>query len=171
MPKNTIYATYFLYNAIFIEQKLDSDEFGEEERQEIINISSTSFLSIRAFINNNQDMIHTQKDIKNNYPRAFSTLYLDTLQDIIALDNNIHNYLDRELEYFSSLGKYYYDKSQQYFHNNELSDPESFFSWTMFHIEAMLLLDQSNYSIEQSLVLIQGHEYEQELSDIIKSCQ
>ncbi|MGL4676513.1 MAG: hypothetical protein ACRCWI_02455 [Brevinema sp.] len=169
MTKNTIYATYFLYNAIFIEQKLDSDEFGDEEQQEIINISSVSFLAIQFFIKNNQDIIRTQRYIKDHLLK--STLYLDTLQDIIALDNNINSYLDTELDYFSSLGQAYYQQSQQYFLDNELVDPDSFFSSTMFYVEVMLLLDQSAYSIDKSLQLIEGHEYEKELSDILKTFQ
>ncbi len=173
MLEKQFYATYFLYNSIFVEQNLDLDHFGHDEKSAILNIAVVSFLVIDAFKLNDQDVINTQKYIKDNMPKPLITVCLDTLQDIIALDNNIHEYLVKEFSCFVDLGEYYYKKVKAFFPNQK-HDPtngDDLFSLTMFCVEAMLLLDQCNYDLSEAKTLIVGHEYEQEISDVFQNIQ
>ncbi len=163
-----VFATYFLYNSIFIEQKLDSDHFGTEEKREILNIAIISFIVIRAYMENGADMIKTQNHLRAVAPKNLITLCLDTLQDISALDLDVDKHLPKELYYFDRLGKFYYQKSQTFFHNFELVHADEYFSLTMYTVETMLLLDQSKYDIQKAKELIAAHEYEPEVLNVLK---
>lgn len=169
MSETQIFASYFLYNSIFVEQKLDLDHFGQIEQLEILNISTISFLVMDVFIKNQQDVVLTQQFIKTHFPNPLITVSLDTLEDLIALDNNIHTHLKHEFTYFEKLGEYYYTKNSKFFPENqyEARNAEDFFTFTMFCVEAMLLLDQCDYILEDSLEIIKDHEYESELAEIL----
>ncbi len=163
---NQIYATYFLYNSIFIEQQLDLDNFGQNEQQEISNVAIMSYLALEAFIANDQDIMATQTDIRTNLPKNLLTVTLDTLQDMIALDNNIQEHLKKELDIYTSLGEYYYKESRTFFPNNASTpnNPIEFFSLTMFCFETLLALEENKYSISKTIDAIKDHEY----ADIIQ---
>lgn len=163
-----ILASYFLYNSIFVEQKLDSDHFGQTEQLEILNIATVSYLVTNAFMCNNQDVMLTQTFIKNNFPKPMLTVSLDTLEDLIALDNTIYEHIPNELSYFKKLGVYYYEQSKKFFPNTyEANNSDDFFSLTMFAVEAMLLLDQCEYNIDECLDLIKEHEYESQIATVL----
>lgn len=166
-PTSQLYATYMLYNSIFIEQTLDQDIFSQEEQNSITNVAIFAYLGVSALLNSTEDMFLCQKHIKNDYPIKLQVTTLDTLQDIIALDNTIQEQLSFELPFFSKLGKNLYQQQQKLVSNYTISDPEEFFSITMFHFESLLLLDQYKYSIEKVLEEIEDHEYAKEISQIL----
>ncbi|MDK2817985.1 MAG: hypothetical protein KFW21_00875 [Spirochaetota bacterium] len=169
MSNNQIYATYLLYNSIFIEQQLELDNFGQNEQQEISNIAIMSYLSLDSFIENDQDIMATQTDIRENIPKNLLTVTLDTLQDIIALDNNIQENLHKELKIYVSLGKYYYQQNQKFFpnHASTPNNPAEFFSLTMFFFETLLVLEENAYSISKTLDAIKDHEYADSIKTIL----
>lgn len=173
MSDKQIFASYFLYNSIFVEQKLDLDHFGQTEQYEILNIATISFLVIDIFIKHDQDVIISQQYIKNNFPKPLITVSLDTLEDLIALDNNIRTHLKKEYSYFERLGEYYYAQTKPLFskHQFETQKSEEFFTLTMFCVESMLLLDQCDYSVAESIELVKDHEYEQSLVEILSIFQ
>ena len=167
--KNQIYATYFLYNSIFIQQQLDSDNFGQSEQQEISNVAIMSYLALEAFIGNEQDIMATQTDIRTNLSKSLLTVTLDTLQDMIALDNNIHEHLKKELDIYASLGEYYYKESRKFFPNNASTpnNPMEFFSTTMFCFETLVVLEENKYSISKTMDAVKDHEYADVIQPIL----
>ena len=163
-----LYASYMLYHAIFLEQSFDHDTFGAEEQSAITNIAQFSYLGLYAFLDQKQHIMNTQNFIKDNYPLKLKVPTLDTLQDMIALDNNIREHLGDELKYYSALGTYLYKEHQSFFQEYTLSHPEELFSSTMFCYEALLILDQCDYDINDALEDIKDHEYEKEITAILK---
>lgn len=170
MSLSQIYATYLLYNMIFTEQQLDQDHFGATEQSEIANIALISFLVLDSFISTQQNIMKTQTDIRARFPAPLLTVSLDTLQDIIALDNNISSHLSQEFPIYTTLGQHYYQQNEVFFPKNTFSpkNEEEFFSTTMFFYESIMLLSANDYNLQESIQELKGHDYEQEISAILK---
>lgn len=152
--KTEFLSLYIIYLSIFIEQTLDQDSFSDNEISAITNISIYSFLATDAFIQCDFDHSRTLAFIKNQHSQDITQIIIETLDDILSLYPELSNIpLNHKFSYKLSTLLFHYIENYFKNVNNSLSEEEysDIFSFTMYIYETLMLLDQYEYNIEETI--------------------
>ncbi|MGL4562878.1 MAG: hypothetical protein ACRCVW_03380 [Brevinema sp.] len=154
-------ALYILYISIFIEQSLEKESFTYEDEIDIANISYCGFLTTYALSKSNLDIEKTMNFISSHYPANVQEITKKTLEDMIILYPELVT-LSSELIFFQKLSVVlmkYNESLLKKTHFELLEDNiDDLFSYTMYTYESLLLLDQKDYHLEETLKYIEDNK-------------